>query len=96
VHQLIAARAGVGIAISPCYLADPIPELRRISSPVDELQGELWIVTHKALKETARIRTCLAIIGDGAEAAAKGAGAARGGRRPGGRLGPDRRSWQLK
>ena len=60
-----AARADIGIALSPCYLADPIPELRRISSPLGELQGELWIVTHKALKDTARIRACLTIIGDG-------------------------------
>lgn len=65
VHQLMAARAKIGIALSPCYLADPNPELRRISPPVDELQGELWIVTHKALKDTARIRACLTIIGNG-------------------------------
>lgn len=65
VHQVMAARAGIGIALSPCYLADQIPGLRRISSPVGELQGDLWIVTHKALKDTSRIRACLAIIGDG-------------------------------
>jgi DNA-binding transcriptional LysR family regulator len=65
VHQLMAARANVGIALLPCYLADPIPDLVRLSVPVAELEGELWIVTHKALKDTARIRACLTIIGDG-------------------------------
>jgi DNA-binding transcriptional LysR family regulator len=65
VHQLIAVRAEIGIALLPCYLADPLPELRRISSPVAALQSELWMVTHKALKDTARVRACLTIIGYG-------------------------------
>jgi DNA-binding transcriptional LysR family regulator len=65
VQQLMAARAEIGIALLPCYLADPIPDLRRLMSPLAELQSELWIVTHKALKDTARIRACLTIIGDG-------------------------------
>jgi DNA-binding transcriptional LysR family regulator len=65
VHQLMAARANIGIALLPCYLADPMADLRRLSVPVADLEGELWIVTHKALKDTARIRACLAIIGDG-------------------------------
>jgi DNA-binding transcriptional LysR family regulator len=65
VQQLMAARAEIGIALLPCYLADPIPELRRLASPIADLESELWIVTHKALKDTARIRACLTIIGDG-------------------------------
>jgi DNA-binding transcriptional LysR family regulator len=65
VNQLMAARAGIGIALLPCYLADPIGELRRLAAPVAELEGELWIVTHKALKDTARIRACLKLIGEG-------------------------------
>jgi DNA-binding transcriptional LysR family regulator len=65
VQQLMAARAEIGIALLPCYLADAIPDLRRLASPIAELQSELWIVTHEALKDTARIRACLTIIGDG-------------------------------
>jgi DNA-binding transcriptional LysR family regulator len=65
VQQLMAARAEIGIALLPCYLADPIPDLRRLAAPIADLQSELWIVTHKALKDTARIRACLTIIGDG-------------------------------
>lgn len=65
VNQLMAARAEIGIALLPCYLADTIPDLRRVSSPVSELRGELWIVTHKALKDTARIRACITLVGDG-------------------------------
>jgi DNA-binding transcriptional LysR family regulator len=65
VHQLMAARAEIGMTLLPCYLADPVPELRRLAPPIAELQSELWIVTHKALKDTARIRACLTIVGDG-------------------------------
>ncbi|HVZ35629.1 MAG TPA: LysR family transcriptional regulator, partial [Polyangiaceae bacterium] len=53
VNQLMAVRAGVGVALLPCYLADPEKEVRRLSGPLPEVSGELWIVTHKDLKETA-------------------------------------------
>jgi DNA-binding transcriptional LysR family regulator len=65
VNQLMAVRAGVGIALLPCYLADPVPEVRRLTAALPELEGELWIVTHKDLKETARVRAFLTIVGDG-------------------------------
>jgi DNA-binding transcriptional LysR family regulator len=65
VNQLMAARAGVGIALLPCYLADPMAELRRLTPPLPELEGELWIVTHKDLKDTGRVRAFLTVVGDG-------------------------------
>jgi DNA-binding transcriptional LysR family regulator len=65
VNQLMAVRAGVGIALLPCYLADPDAGLRRVTAPLPEVAGELWIVTHTDLKETARIRAFLSIVGDG-------------------------------
>ena len=46
VNQLVAARAGIGAAILPCYLGDPEPDLVRLSDPLPELERELWIVTH--------------------------------------------------
>jgi DNA-binding transcriptional LysR family regulator len=65
VNQLMAAQVEIGVALLPCYLADPIVKLARVSAPIAELEGEMWIVTHKALKDTARIRACLTIIGNG-------------------------------
>jgi DNA-binding transcriptional LysR family regulator len=65
VNQLMAVRAGVGIALLPCYLADPDAGVRRLTAPIAEISGELWIVTHKDLRETARIRAFLSIMGDG-------------------------------
>lgn len=65
VNQLMAVRCGVGIALLPCYLADSDTGVRRLTAPIPEIAGELWIVTHKDLKETARIRAFLSIVGDG-------------------------------
>jgi DNA-binding transcriptional LysR family regulator len=64
VNQLMAIRAGLGIALLPCYLADPDDAVRRISGVLPDLASELWIVTHQDLKNTARIRAFLTVIGD--------------------------------
>jgi DNA-binding transcriptional LysR family regulator len=61
----MAVRAGVGIALLPCYLADADSGVRRLTSTIDEVAGELWIVAHNDLKETARVRAFLSIVGDG-------------------------------
>lgn len=71
INHLMAVRANVGIAVLPCYLADPEPDVRRLAT-LPELRSELWIVTHKALKDTGRIRAFLSAIGDGI-AAGRGA-----------------------
>jgi DNA-binding transcriptional LysR family regulator len=66
VNQLVAAKAGMGLAILPCYLADPEPELiRLLPEPIPELAGELWIVTHADLRRTARIRAFFDLVGNG-------------------------------
>jgi DNA-binding transcriptional LysR family regulator len=66
VNQLAAARAGMGLAVLPCYLGDPEPGLvRALPGPIAELTSELWIVTHADLKRTARIRAFLEVVGEG-------------------------------
>jgi DNA-binding transcriptional LysR family regulator len=64
VNQLMAVRAKLGIALLPCYLADAHDGVRRISGVLPDLASELWIVTHQDLKNTARIRAFLTVIGD--------------------------------
>jgi DNA-binding transcriptional LysR family regulator len=64
VNQLIAAKAGLGAAVLPCYLGDPEPDLVRLSDPLPELERELWIVTHSDLKRAARIRAFLDVVGE--------------------------------
>ena len=62
--QLQAARAGVGLAVLPCYLGDSDPTVQRLFEPIPELARELWIVTHADLKGTARVRAFLGMAGD--------------------------------
>jgi DNA-binding transcriptional LysR family regulator len=69
VNQLMAVRAGLGIALLPCYLADADDRIRRISGVLPEPASELWIVTHEDLRNTARIRAFLTLIGDAIVAA---------------------------
>ena len=47
----------------PCYLGDPEPDLERVFPPVGDLVRELWIVTHGDLRNTARVRAFLDIVG---------------------------------
>ena len=65
VSQLLAAKAGMGLALLPCYLGDSDRALTRVLSPLDDLRTELWLVTHRSLKETARIRSFMELVGDG-------------------------------
>ena len=66
VNQFAAARAGIGLALLPCYLGDGDPELiRALPEPVAELAGELWIITHADLKGTARVRAFFEVVGEG-------------------------------
>ncbi|UWU18839.1 LysR family transcriptional regulator (plasmid) [Rhizobium sullae] len=66
VNQLVAAKAGIGVALLPCYLGDSDLELARaLADPIAELAGELWIVTHTDLKGTARVRAFFDIVGEG-------------------------------
>jgi DNA-binding transcriptional LysR family regulator len=63
VNQLVAARAGIGLAALPCYLGDP--ETRALPWPLHHLRTEMWIVTHRDLRKTARVRAFFDVIVDG-------------------------------
>jgi DNA-binding transcriptional LysR family regulator len=66
INQFTAAKAGIGLALLPCYLGDPDPGLVRVlREPIGELTRELWIVTHADLRRTARVRAFLDIVGEG-------------------------------
>ncbi|CAN7635479.1 LysR family transcriptional regulator [Bradyrhizobium sp. LjRoot220] len=59
-----AAAAGLGVAALPCYLADPAAELRRVTTPLPDMEGSLWLLTHPDLRKVARIRTVLDFMAD--------------------------------
>ena len=51
-----ALEAGMGISILPCYLGDSEPGLCRVPSSHLHWLMDLWVLTHKDLRNTARIR----------------------------------------
>jgi DNA-binding transcriptional LysR family regulator len=66
VNQCLAARAGIGVALLPCYLGDGERGLERaLVDPVAELATELWMVTHRDLRNTARVRAFFDVVGGG-------------------------------
>ncbi len=69
VNQFMAARAGIGVAVLPCYLGDSEPKLRRAlpGGPVPALTRELWIVTHQDLRRMGRVRAFFEAVAHGIE-----------------------------
>lgn len=57
--QAAAARAGIGLAALPCCLGDGDAGLRRVLPPQADLESELWLLTHRDLRTTARIRALM-------------------------------------
>lgn len=62
--QFHAVRAGVGLGLLPCFLADPEPALVRLPLPAPELETGLWLLTHEDLRRTARIRAVLDFLAE--------------------------------
>jgi DNA-binding transcriptional LysR family regulator len=54
-----AARAGMGVAPLPCFLADPDRGLERVHPPLPEMASTLWLLTHADLRRVARVRAFL-------------------------------------
>lgn len=59
-----AVRAGMGLAVLPCYLADADGTLMRVSGPIPELCTDLWLLTHPDLRRVARIRAFLDFVAE--------------------------------
>ena len=51
-----ATRAGLGITMLPCYVADRDPALRRLAKPDIRHVANLWLVSHPDLRDNARFR----------------------------------------
>jgi len=51
-----AVQAGVGVAILPCFMGDLAPGISRIPPGKLLLKQDMWVLTHRDLRKTARIR----------------------------------------
>jgi DNA-binding transcriptional LysR family regulator len=54
--MVAAVRTGVGLGLLLCFLADDERDLVRLAEPVNELDTNLWLLTHPALKGVPRIK----------------------------------------
>jgi DNA-binding transcriptional LysR family regulator len=59
-----AAAGGVGLVLLPCYVGATIRGLARLSPLLPELEGELWVITHPDLRDTARVRAFIDFCAD--------------------------------
>ena len=54
--MVAAVRSGMGLSMLLCLLADDERGLVRLAEPMNELDTDLWILTHPALKGVARVK----------------------------------------
>jgi DNA-binding transcriptional LysR family regulator len=59
-----AAAGGVGLVLLPCYVGAAARGLVQLTPPLPELEGELWLLSHPDLRNTARVRAFLDFCGD--------------------------------
>ncbi|HVI89606.1 MAG TPA: LysR family transcriptional regulator [Dongiaceae bacterium] len=59
-----AAAAGLGQVLLPCLVGDPHPELRRIDSPEGLFEQEIFLVFHRDLRHSPRIRAVADFLAD--------------------------------
>lgn len=55
--QAIAAQSGIGLAVLPCFLGDTTPGLQRLAFEGDMIEQEIWLVTHRNLAASARVKS---------------------------------------
>jgi DNA-binding transcriptional LysR family regulator len=55
-NHVVAIRAGLGVGALPCLVGDSDPELIRCVPPIEELGGEVMLVTRAELKDLPHIR----------------------------------------
>ncbi|MFG1423493.1 LysR family transcriptional regulator [Roseixanthobacter liquoris] len=65
INQMMAVKAGIGMALLPCYLGDQEGDIKSVSVPQAALTRELWLITHRDLRNTARVRAFFDVVGRG-------------------------------
>jgi DNA-binding transcriptional LysR family regulator len=67
--QFAAARAGLGIAALPRYLAAGARELREVATPLPPPTRELWLIIHRDLRAVPRVRAVAEFLAEAVRAA---------------------------
>jgi len=61
---LEAVKAGMGMAMLPCYIADTTPDIYRMPPATLLPHRDLWILTHADMRKTARIRKFISFMAE--------------------------------
>ncbi len=56
IGQLAATRAGIGIGVHDCFMADPCADMERLLPQYFHHRLEVWLVTHPDVRRSGRIR----------------------------------------
>jgi DNA-binding transcriptional LysR family regulator len=70
--QVAACKAGVGLAVLPCATADRDPALIQLLPPEQVIERQLWLVAHRDLVRTARVRAVMDFLATLPQASSKG------------------------
>jgi DNA-binding transcriptional LysR family regulator len=62
--QLEAAKAGMGLAMLPCFMGDTAPTIRRLPPGKAMPDRDIWLLTHEDLRGTARVRRFIDCMAD--------------------------------
>ncbi len=54
--QVAAVQAGLGLAILPCFVGDTTPGIVRATERPPVPSRDIWVLTHRDLRRTARVR----------------------------------------
>ncbi len=63
-ETLTAVRAGLGMAVLPCFMGDATPGVFRMPPGSSILKTDIWVLTHEDMRNTARIRKFTSFIAD--------------------------------
>lgn len=61
-EHLVAARAKVGVAGLPCFLADRDPDLVRLRADVPNFARDIWLVVHRDLRNVPSVRAVMDFV----------------------------------
>jgi DNA-binding transcriptional LysR family regulator len=59
---LSSIRAGIGIAVLPCIIADAEPDLIQCLPPRQNHGRQLWLVTHERVRHSPHVRVVIDFI----------------------------------
>lgn len=59
IGMLNGIKAGLGVAVLPCYLGDHESDLVQLTDPIEPLSYQLWFLFHPDLRGVARINSLL-------------------------------------